>query len=249
MNHTAICIITLSLFAFSLHNSDIDNVANAGLKDTSSNYMDGTYQGQSQATYTSEPFWGHIQISIENSSFTAIQFFIRDSSLHENVDSMYGVNHYAGYPLYMQQCVDDGHGIEIYPQKLLESQDLDNVDAISGATWSHHIFIASAGSALKDAKKPTSIDSRSETDKISVNVLPNPFYSTLTLEYSLTKKCYVNLSIYDNQGKLLKQLVDQEQLAGPHNIQWNDCPSAGIYYYRLQTDNTVLCNKLIRLKK
>jgi major membrane immunogen (membrane-anchored lipoprotein) len=246
---STICLITVTILSFTFNKSNTNKVVFASLNDTSSNYFDGTYLGQSQAIYSGEPFWGHIQITLENGSFTNIQFVIRDSSTHEMVDSMYGVIHYFGNPGYMLQCVNGGHGIGLYPQRLLESQNLDHVDAITGATWSYNIFKATAKTALLNAKIPTGINNRNRADEIKVNVLPNPFYSTLTMEYSLPKNCHVNLSIYDNQGKLVKQLIDQEQFAGNYTIQWNDSPSAGIYYYRIQTDNSITCSKVIRLER
>jgi major membrane immunogen (membrane-anchored lipoprotein) len=243
-----VCLVTLSFLAYSFNDGKKDTNINIEYKDSSNTYLDGTYLGQSQSRYTAEPFWGHIQITVDNGSFGALYFIIRDSNLHETVDSMYGVVHYAGYPVYQQQCVNDAHGIEIYPQNLLKSQDLDNVDAITGATWSYNIFIASAKAALKDAKIITGIDNRIETDKVSIYALPNPFNSTLTLEYNLTKNSYVALDIYDSQGKLLKKLVDKEQEPGIYTIQWQECSTSGIYYYRLQTDNVVISRKLIALK-
>jgi len=162
---TAICIITLSFLAFVINNSNKNNIGNIVLKDTSGNYADGLYQGLSQASYTGEPYWGQMQIIIQNNSFASIHFTIKDSNTHEIVDSLYGVLHFSGNPDYMQQCVNDGHGIEIYPQRLIESQNLDNVDAITGATWSYNIFKATANAALKDAKIPTGIIQRAKLMK------------------------------------------------------------------------------------
>jgi major membrane immunogen (membrane-anchored lipoprotein) len=245
-------IITLTsslliLFSISISTKGENNNL-VELKDSSINYRDGVYVGQSKAKYTSEPFWGHIQISLKNGSFTGIEFFIRDSSIHESVDSMYGIRHYAGIPEYQKQCVKDGNGIKIYPQRLLEKQNLDKVDAISGATWSYNIFKASAKEALKDAKI-TGLDDFAETDGINIHVLPNPFYSTLKLEYSLSKKCHVNLSFYDIQGKIIKNVVDQEQVSGNYCINWDDCPADGVYFYRLKLDDREYSGKLIKLKK
>jgi len=163
---------------------------------------------------------------------------------------MYGVSHYAGNPEYMQQCVNEEHGIEAYPQLLMESQNFDNVDAITGATWSYNIFMASAELALQDAHKPTLInDNRDENDISVIHVLPNPFYSVVALEYSLAESSQVNIGIFDSQGKLIKQLVSQAQPAGHYSLQWDDCPSAGLYYCCLQTNNKVYCSKLINTGK
>jgi major membrane immunogen (membrane-anchored lipoprotein) len=55
--------------------------------------------------------------------------------------------------VYVQQCRNDWQGVQSYPGKLIEKQNLNKVDATSGATWSFNIFKASADSALKKALK------------------------------------------------------------------------------------------------
>jgi major membrane immunogen (membrane-anchored lipoprotein) len=248
INLAIFCLALISLFSFSKYQGN-NNIVKSELNDTSSLYINGTYQGYSQSVYTGEPYWGHVQISVDNGSFSSISFVIRDSSTHEFVDSMYGVIHYQGNPGYMQQCVNDGHGIESYPQKLIEVQNLDNVDGISGATWSYNIFKATVKDALKSAKKPTSSIIINKSDDINIIVSPNPFCSSFTFEYTLMQNCSVNLSIYDNHGKLLKLLLNQEQETGNYSLKFTDLISAGIYYYRLQTDNKITGGKLIKLEE
>ncbi len=236
-----------TLVSFSFRMSDPDKSAVAALSDPASEHLDGTYQGQSQASYTSEPFWGHVQITVDNSLFTDVRFMIRDSSTHEYVDSMYGVIHYTGSPEYMQQCVNEQHGIEVYPGYLINSQDLDDVDAYTGASavWSHDIFIASAKDALKNAHKPNTTNS-TQTSKVDIYVQPNPFSSILDVEYFLAEKSSVNLCIYNSDGKLVKQLVNQEQLAGYYNYRWDDSSPSGIYYCRLCADDIIYSSKIVK---
>lgn len=246
---TTLSTILIILFSFSFAKGESGNNNLVELKNSASNYPDGIYLGKSQSKYTGEPFWGNIQISLENGAFTTVQFSIRDTLLHTKVDSMYGVINYSAYPVYMQQCVNDGHGIEIYPQRVLKTQDVDKVDAISGATWSYNIFKATANEALKNGKVTTSINEFNGIGEKPVQVIPNPFYSTTRLEFSLTKKCHVNLSLYDSLGKNIKNLVDQEKQAGNYGFDWNDCPEAGIYFYHLKIDDKEFTGKLVKLKK
>jgi major membrane immunogen (membrane-anchored lipoprotein) len=245
----AACIVLLSVLAFTLHDRNSYTKINNELRDSANLYLDGTFQGQSQSEYTNETYWGHIQITVEDGLFKNINFFIRDSNIHEIVDSMYGINHYGGNPTYQKQCVDDGNGIKTYPKRLLASQDLDNIDAISGATWAYNIFIASAKEALKDAKKvPNSINNTVESEKVSIEAYPNPFKSSLNFKYKLKKDGLVLLNIYDSQGNLVKKLVESRQASGNYSIQWQDCPSLGIYYYTLQVDGVKICRKAIKIE-
>jgi major membrane immunogen (membrane-anchored lipoprotein) len=212
-------------------------------------YDDGFYTAKSKGRYASENYWGHVGITVEGSLITGISFVIRDSSLHENVDSMYGVNHYQGNPEYQLQCVKDGNGIKIYPQRLLQFQNIDDVDAISGATWSHNIFDSTTRKALRAGVIPTGLlEKMPENAGETVIIRPNPFRSTVAVEYQLANSSYINLGIYNSAGLIIKQLVDAKQSAGSHTVEWNDCPSAGIYYCRLQIDDQTICNKIIQVQ-
>jgi len=244
----SIGLVIFSLIAFSFQQVIFLESPNVAPQDTSSNYLDGLYTGHSRSIYFSEPYWGHVRIEITNGTFTDIYFVIRDSSRHENVDSLYGINHYTSNPAYQQQCVNDGHGIEIYPQQLLESQNLDNIDCIGGATWSCKIFIASVKEALKEAHKITIVESNTQ-NKFLVKAEPNPFNSTVKIEYFLQKNSSVSLSIYNGEGKLTKQLINQVQKSGHHSVNWNDCTAEGVYYYRLLVDKNSVNGILVKINK
>jgi uncharacterized protein with FMN-binding domain len=120
-------------------------------KDSLSKYRDGTYHGQSRASYTGEPYWGSVQITLKNGFFTNVIFTIRDSALHETFDGNYE-KHFYGNPVYIRQSRNDWNGVQAYPKKLSELQDINKVDAISGATWSYNIFRESVNEALRKAK-------------------------------------------------------------------------------------------------
>lgn len=241
-------ILSFFILSLSFRYQNAEAGDQAMKSDTSANYLDGTYEGCSRNGYTSENFWGHIRLTISGGAFTDIWFTIRDSSSHEPVDSMYGVNHYSEYPIYMQQCVEDGHGIENYPRVLLETQNFDDVDAVSGATWSYNIFIASAREALKDAEKPDFAgDPRNLLSAMDFSVSPNPFNSSLDVEYNLSGPCPVNISIYDSYGHLLKELENKIQTRGSHVAKWNGYAPAGIYFCCLRSGTHLICRKLIKL--
>ena len=114
-------------------------------------YKDGTYTGASRDSYTAEPYWGIIKVKIENGAFAGISFMVRDSNLHETFDGSYE-KHFEGNQVYIEQCRNDWKGVQSYPERLMESQDIGKVDVVSGATWSYNIFKASLEEALKTAK-------------------------------------------------------------------------------------------------
>jgi major membrane immunogen (membrane-anchored lipoprotein) len=115
-------------------------------------YKDGNYSAVSRAVYTDEPFYGHAKIVIEKGKMIKVEFFVRDSLKHEYMDGKYE-KYFAGNDEYVQQCRNDWKGIQDYPNRLLKSQDINKVDAVTGATWSYKLFKASVEEALAKAKK------------------------------------------------------------------------------------------------
>jgi major membrane immunogen (membrane-anchored lipoprotein) len=153
MNKTKISLtilfIAIAISTTSFNNGKILSSALNVLQDTV--YKDGTYSGQSRASYIYEPYWGKVVVTIKNGSFSDISFSVRDSNLHEPFDGNYE-KHFTGNPVYIQQSRNDWKGVQEYPKKLVETGDINKVDATSGATWSYNIFKASLNEALKNAK-------------------------------------------------------------------------------------------------
>jgi len=115
-------------------------------------YIDGQYKGSSKADYVDEPYWGNLTITIKNGNIQTVDFEVVDSSKNEIFSEKYE-RHFEGNEVYMQQCREDWKGIQTYPAKLVEQQDIEKVDAVSGATWSYNILKAATEEALKFAKK------------------------------------------------------------------------------------------------
>jgi major membrane immunogen (membrane-anchored lipoprotein) len=108
---------------------------------------DGTYVGRSQAKYTDEPYVGTAKIEIVNSKIIKVEFQIVDTLKNEVFGSDYD-KHFPDNVIYKEQCHNDWKGVQTYPVKLLEKQNIESVDAVSGATWSYNIFTASVKKAL-----------------------------------------------------------------------------------------------------
>ena len=144
----AVMVILIAAVTLSFHKGGNINTSSKMDQDTVKKYQDGKYSGQSQSDYTNEPYWGSVSFTLKEGLFTGVDFTIRDSVLHEQFDSLYG-KHFKDNELYIQQCKNDWKGVRSYPKKLMETQNIDKLDAISGATWSYNIFRASVNEALK----------------------------------------------------------------------------------------------------
>ena len=76
----------------------------------------------------------------------------------------------------------------------------------------------------------------SEVVEISIGVVddfrlfqnyPNPFNSITTISYSLPNSSNVEVKIFNMRGQLVKELANEFQQAGQHNIDWNGTNLAG----------------------
>jgi len=64
---------------------------------------------------------------------------------------------------------------------------------------------------------------------------PNPFNSSTTISYSLNASGFVNLSIYDLQGRKVKSMVHKYQKADIYSIVVDGSElTGGIYFYKLE---------------
>lgn len=78
---------------------------------------------------------------------------------------------------------------------------------------------------------------------------PNPFNPVTTINYTLKETSFVKLTVYDRLGREVKTLVDENQNAGTHTVEFNgsNLPS-GIYFYRIKTNDKTEVHKMILAK-
>jgi len=78
---------------------------------------------------------------------------------------------------------------------------------------------------------------------------PNPFNPSTTIRFQIPFNSFVNLSLYDINGRLLEQFVNSQLQAGIYEYKWNASKYAsGIYFYRLTTNNYIATKKMILVK-
>jgi hypothetical protein len=97
------------------------------------------------------------------------------------------------------------------------------------------------------------LDVPAEVDPIpaeyNLSAYPNPFNPLANIRFDLIKPQHVNLSVFDIQGRLVKQLLDEPRRHGFHSIAFDGANlSAGIYFVRLNADDFTETAKLILLK-
>ena len=76
-------------------------------------------------------------------------------------------------------------------------------------------------------------------DEEDLKVYPNPFRERINIEYLLLSKSHVRLSVLSIDGKLIYNLVDEDQQAGNYSLYWDAFNQpGGTYLLRLQSGLT-----------
>ena len=82
-----------------------------------------------------------------------------------------------------------------------------------------------------------------------MSVYPNPFNSTVRLNYSVPNSAQASINVYDITGKLVDQIVNGDHHSGQHSVTWDasNKPS-GIYFALLTAENFTQSVKLMLMK-
>jgi len=114
-------------------------------------FKDGIYKGESRSKYTHEPYWGQVKLKIKNDKVVWLRFRIIDKEKHEVFGPKYE-RHFKYTPRYIMQCRNELQGIKIYTEVFSKSKDIEQVDAITGATWSHNLLKSTFYITLEKAR-------------------------------------------------------------------------------------------------
>ncbi len=83
---------------------------------------------------------------------------------------------------------------------------------------------------------------------------PNPFNPSTTIKYKLNENSYVNVSIHNVAGELVKTLFNGQQDKGKNSLIWNatnnenESMPGGLYIYSVKTKNRIHSKKMMLLK-
>ncbi len=79
---------------------------------------------------------------------------------------------------------------------------------------------------------------------------PNPFNATTTIGFSVPMESRIRLTLFDVTGRQLSVLTDKTYPAGFHDISFNaDAYSSGVYFYRMESDGSLLQARKMMLVK
>ncbi|MEO8233711.1 MAG: T9SS type A sorting domain-containing protein [Ignavibacteriota bacterium] len=78
---------------------------------------------------------------------------------------------------------------------------------------------------------------------------PNPFNPSTVITFQIINAGYVTLKVYDNLGREIETLVNEEKNSGKYNVVFDGANlSSGIYFYRIISNGFVETKKMILTK-
>jgi hypothetical protein len=83
---------------------------------------------------------------------------------------------------------------------------------------------------------------------------PNPFNPSTTISYTVSGSENIRINIYDSNGALIRNLLNEEQSTGNYSVIWNGTDnnglkiSSGTYFYQVIAGEFTEAKKMILLK-
>lgn len=92
-------------------------------------------------------------------------------------------------------------------------------------------------------------DVRSPMSDSGCSIYPNPYKGPITFTYKLNESSKVKLQVFDSNGLMVGEPVNEFQQIGEHKVIWNaEGLTPGIYLCRLQAGNHENAVKIIKMK-
>jgi photosystem II stability/assembly factor-like uncharacterized protein len=134
--------------------------------------------------------------------------------------------------------------------KNIRAMDIVFVDEVNGWTLTNYgVYHTTNGGKLLGVPK----DFSAITDLQLYQNFPNPFNPETKIEYSISENSFVIIKIYNAFGQEVETLVNENQSAGTHRVNWLPKPAtsglpSGVYFYKLQVGKYCETKKMIYLR-
>lgn len=108
-------------------------------------------------------------------------------------------------------------------------------------------FYAFEAAASSEAEELMAL--RSGVSDLELKIAPNPFINTTDIQFELTDKGHVAVEIFDQFGKHISTLINEDMEAGHHEVNWNagDSP-VGQYLVRIVTSTDVAVHMINKVE-
>ncbi|MBI9037070.1 MAG: T9SS type A sorting domain-containing protein [Bacteroidales bacterium] len=93
---------------------------------------------------------------------------------------------------------------------------------------------------------PQGIFEVNESSKNVINNFPNPFSNNTTISISIIENCDIKLSLYDYNGKFIKEIFNKYLLIGNHKIPFNESDlNQGVYILKCESKENFVFHKMV----
>jgi hypothetical protein len=116
---------------------------------------------------------------------------------------------------------------------------LTNLDTDKSQGALNHVYETDSRGAGKQGT-PAGVTAPLMPQQLSLQVHPNPFNPTTAIHFTLPEESIVSIRIYDVNGRLVKEWLNERRAAGEHRIQWDGrdqygrSVASGIYFSELR---------------
>lgn len=173
----------------------------------------------------------------------------------EQKEKEYGKNWFPNYPAvddYLHQAADSQN----WPEGIIYDPEGDGTPIGSLGVHEHwnnpvdQLYSRNLGSAdgieLIKNFTTTDVTQMSFQKPASFKLLqnyPNPFNPSTEIRYNMKNPAFVNLTVFNSAGQMVKTLVAEEQAQGIHAVHWSglddseQAVASGLYFYMIQVDD------------
>ena len=172
-------------------------------------------------------------------------------------NTIVSVKDYNGYVVSEQTIGSDENftltGLNQNEPYVLSANHSDYGIVEKSFTVSNMIEVESIEFSLSEMSSEEDLTQLPKQFSVSQNY-PNPFNPTTTLEYTLPENMAVQITIFDNLGRVVKNLFNGNQGSGNKKVVWDATDnhgqpvSAGVYLYSIVAGENRQTKKMILLK-
>lgn len=129
--------------------------------------------------------------------------------------------------------------------------------AHQGSASNNNLYVVSGGGIFSINNVTTNIGEPESIMPIKLSLsqnYPNPFNPSTNIEFKINSPANVKINIYDINGQLICNLVNEELSTGVYTTNWDGTDShgnkisSGTYFYRVEAGSTFDVKKMILLK-
>ncbi|KAA3606483.1 MAG: T9SS C-terminal target domain-containing protein [Calditrichaeota bacterium] len=139
---------------------------------------------------------------------------------------------------------------------------VDNSELRNNETYTYYISdVETNGVETKHKEQAQTIkfnlteeNTQTKLDYVLAQNFPNPFNPSTTINFQIKKDQRVKLQVYNLNGQLVKELLNDKKNKGSYSVKWNGTDSfgnqvsSGTYFYKILAGTFTQTNKMILLK-